>query len=274
MLLTGSGGYLYSLNLLNRGTVLWNSGGFGCGSTPTTTITNIGLWQMTGDNAIYNGGGGVTPIFVNSGIVRKTAGTGTSQIGFFSNQPGGLVDSKSGAIQFYCGGTNSIVGSYTTTSPGIIKFDAGIWTDGGGVLSGTGTIQFDGTTLNLRTNIVAGLLLAAGDVYITGTNLFQQAGSITNLTLDGATLHGTNNVTGTLTMDSGSLLDRIIVQPSGQLIFATAGSKLLYTGTIINQGTVTVSNGLLNVGGTPPTVISNGGLWQITGDYNTSYGGG
>src|SRR5258706_3906440 len=31
-----------------------------------------------------------------------------------------------------------------------------------------------------------------------------------------------------------------------------------------NQGTVTWSGAQLNAGSTPPTVISNGGLWQIT----------
>jgi hypothetical protein len=43
---------------------------------------------------------------------------------------------------------------------------------------------------------------------------------------------------------------------------------------LINQGTVVWSGGSLAVGGTPPTIISNGGTWTITGDANMNFGGG
>ncbi|MDB6025396.1 MAG: hypothetical protein JWM68_1619 [Verrucomicrobiales bacterium] len=273
----GSGSkYIYSLNVINQGTVTWSGGSIALGGTPTTTISNGGLWQITGNDSM-NYGGGAAPTWTNSGTLRKSAGGLTSYFGGcnFINQPGGLVDVLTGTLQLNGFDTNVLAGSFTATSPGMLTITGATWTDAGATASGTGVIQFTANTLNLRTNIIPGLKLASGDIYITGTNTFQQAGIITNLTLDGAALRGTNRVdNGTITMNSGNLLGRLTVQTNGQLLLTSPGSKLLYTANIINQGTVTMASGGVNVGGTPSTTISNGGLWQINGDFTIGYGGG
>jgi fibronectin-binding autotransporter adhesin len=164
------------------------------------------------------------------------------------------------------------VGGKTTGGEG------GSWTDAGGSASGSGINRFNVGALNLRTNTIPGLLLTGGGVFVTGTTTFQQAGAITNLTLDGSTLHGTNKVgSGTLTMNAGGADGQITVQPGGQLALATAGTKTLYNLTLLNQGTVTWSGGsIYGSGSGPATVISNGGLWQITGDagFYEGIGGG
>ncbi|MDB6125838.1 MAG: hypothetical protein JWQ71_4831 [Pedosphaera sp.] len=264
--------FLYSLNLTNRGTVTWQDGLLYVGSTPTSTILNSGLWQITGDNTLSYGGG-ATPMWTNSGILRKSAGTGVTYFTGcnFVNALGGLVDVLSGTLHLGGGNTNVIGGSFNVTSPATLSFFNGAWTDAGGAITGTGLRQFVGTTMYLRTNITPGLTYNNGDVYITGTNTFQQAGVITNLTIDGATLRGTNRVdNGTLTMNGGSLPDQLTIQPAGQVVFATAATKLLYNATIINQGTVTWTGGSINVGS---TAIFNGGLWQMAGDLTMTYGG-
>ena len=182
----------------------------------------------------------------------------------------------SGTLSF-SGGTNSVLGgSLTATTPGILNIAGGTWTDAGGSASGSGVNRFNGGTLNLRTNIIPGLLLSGGEVYVTGTTTFQQAGAITNLTLEGARLKGINRVgNGALTVNGGAMDGQLTVQAGGQLSLATGTTKLLYWLTLINQGTVSWSGGQLNGGSTPTTVISNGGLWQITGDntFGNPYGG-
>src|SRR5262249_3310340 len=107
---------------------------------------------------------------------------------------------------------------------------------------------------------------------ITGTNTFQKAGAITNLTLTGAVLHGTNKVAGTLTFQSGNMVDQLTVLPGGQLNLSGSGS--IYNLTLLNQGTVNWSGGTYTVGETPPTVFSTGGLWQTTAENNSLTGGG
>src|SRR5262249_30316275 len=95
---------------------------------------------------------------------------------------------------------------------------------------------------------------------------FQNAGAITNLTLDGATLSGSNRVSGSFVVNSGVLPGTLVVQPSGQLQLNTTANKFLDSLYLINQGTVTWNNGQLLNGGQPATVVSNGGQWLITSD--------
>ncbi|HWD20674.1 MAG TPA: hypothetical protein VHB20_15505 [Verrucomicrobiae bacterium] len=268
--------FLYSFSLVSRGIVSWNDGAFYIGGTPTTTISNGGTWQIACDNT-FNYGGGATPTWTNNGVIRKIAGTGATYFsGFnFVNLPGGTMEADGGVLQFSGGNSNVLGGTMLCASPAVLNISGGVWTDAGATASGTGLIQLTSGTLNLRTNVIPGLKLAGGDIYIVGTTNFQQAGVITNLNLDGATLHGTNFIdNGMLTMTSGSLVDRLTVSPHGTILFNTPTSKALYTATIINQGTVSWADGMLYVGGTPPTTIINSGTWDVQSDVAMVNGGG
>ena len=274
--LSGAAGkFLYNSAITNQGTVNWSGGSLSVGGNNlnTTIITNSGLWQMTSDYAM-NYGGGSPPIFLNSGIIRKTTTTGTSTFDEINlvNLASGIVDIESGTFTLAPITTNFLGGSFNMAASAAINFNGGNWTDAGGVISG-GIIIFNGGNFYFRTNIIAGIKFIAGYIFIN-PNTFQQDGAITNLTLDGAVLEGTNTVAGTLTINSSSLPGQLTVLPAGQLVFATAGSKLLYGLNLINQGTVLWSGGELAVGGTPGTVISNGGSWQMSSDDTMAYGGG
>jgi len=268
----GGGLFFYNFALTNQGTVTWSSGlmSVGGNNSDTTTIANQGLFQIISDSSI-NYGGGSRPILLNSGTVRKVQTTGTTYIGMdLINLPSGLVDVESGTLQFSALQTNVLGGSFTATAPGRINF-VGNQTDAGGSVSGTGTAQFNGGTFYLRTNPIPQLRLTSGYVYVDA-NTFQQAGAITNLTLEGAQLRGTNRVAGMLTIDSGDIADIVTVLPGGELVLGANGSGThLYSSTLINQGTVLWNGGLLSVG---DTVISNGGTWTITSDSSMNYGGG
>ena len=167
--------------------------------------------------------------------------------------------------------TNSQFGG-TLNAVGLIDLAGGTWTDAGGVATGTGTNRFFSGTLNLRTNIPPNLQLVGGNIFITGTNTFQNSGAITNLTLDGATLGGTNIVSGgTLTVNSSALAGQLTVQPDGQLVFATSATKAISPLTLFNRGTVLLNGGGVSSGN---TIIVNSGLWQMPGDFGLGYGGG
>jgi len=161
---------LYWLTLINQGTVTWSGGNLQGGSTPTTVISNGGLWQVTGDYVFHNPFGGLPMTWTNSGTLRKSAGSGLSQINDFNlfNQASGVIETLAGTFHFN-GGTNSALGgTLTATAPGIMNIAGGTWTDAGGSASGTGINRFNGGTLNLRTNIIPGLLLTGGEVIVTG----------------------------------------------------------------------------------------------------------
>jgi hypothetical protein len=265
---------LYGLTLLNQGDVAWSAGSLSVGGNPGTVISNGSVWTMTGDVSMNNGGGN-RPAFYNYGTLRKMTTAGASSLSGVDliNFPTGLVDVQTGTLQLSATQTNILGGTFNVLSPATITIFGGTSVDSAGVVTGNGTFQFTSGTLILRTNTLVGLKLAGGDVYLSATT-FQQTGAITNLTLDGSTLRGTNRLAGTLTFNSGGLIDVLTVQPGGQLLLATSGSKLLYGATLLNQGDVIWSGGGLAVGGTPGTIVSNGGAWTMTSDGSISYGGG
>ncbi len=268
---TGSAKNLYSLTLVNQGSVSWTGGTLQGGSTPTTVVSNGGVWQATTDSSFYNYWGN-SLVFTNAGILRKSGGSGTTTIQGvnFVNQPGGLIDSLSGTFSFNGAASSILGGSLSASAPGVTTIVGGTWTDAGGTASGSGTNRFSGGILNLRTNIIPGLGLNGGEVYVVA-NTFQQAGAITNLTLDGSQLRGTNVVgSGSLTINSGGVDGQLTILPAGQLAFPTPSAKNVYSLLLLNQGTVNWSGGTLQGGSTPTTIVSNGGLWQVTGD-NTFY---
>ena len=270
---SSNGLFLYNLAITNQGTLTWSGGSLAVGgnNSETTYITNSGLFQIFGDYAL-NYGGGASPLLFNAGIVRKFTGAAPDKTGIgmdLINLPSGLVDVLAGTIQFTPTGSNVLGGTFTATSPGQINFLERMSMPAS-TASGTGTIQDVGGNFYLRTNIVPGIKLTGCDIYITGTTTFQNVGAITNLILDGAVLHGTNRVSGNLTVNSGNLVDTLTVLPSGQLVVGVGGSQF-YNFNLFNQGTFSWSGGSISVGN---TIISNGGNWNITGDANVSYGGG
>lgn len=270
---------LYSATITNFGTVVWDNGSLSVGgsNSETTRIHNQGLWQIGADVAM-NYGGGSRPVFNNLGTVQKIAGPGQTTFSAldFLNRPGATVEVKSGTLRFSPFQTNTFAGTFNAAAGTSMIFfsspNSG-FADAGGTTTGAGTFQFISGNFYLQTNPVPGIQLLGGDLYIN-TNTFQNAGAITNLTIDGASLHGPQRVSGTLTLNSGSLDNEVLILPTGQLVLATPGSKLLYSSRLLNQGLLDWQQGSLAVGGTPPTVISNGALWQIRGSDAMNYGGG
>jgi hypothetical protein len=162
-------------------------------------VENEGLFEFLADRDVYGING--NPPFANTGTVRKSGGTGTARIGINSSYPVqfenlGLIESQSGVLQLFGGGT--LGGQLVTATGARVELVGGTWTQLAvdvPVVSGSGSSRFTGGTLRL-VNSIPNLQLTGGTVVLLPT--FQAGGAITNLVLDGATLNGTNTVTGTL----------------------------------------------------------------------------
>jgi hypothetical protein len=217
---------------------------------------------MQGNLQLDRAWGSPPASFINSGTLRKSVGGGTGQMGDastdyniqFSNA--GQVVVQSGTLNFYGGGP--ISGGYQAAAGMVIGFESGDWVAAGPLISGQGQVRVDGTTLTLPTAVVPGLVVAGGTLML-GPGF--QGGSITNLTLSGLTLLVTNQVTGVLNWQGGTLSGALTVASNG-LFNITSVTYL--SGVLTNWGTVAWSGGyfqLLN-----GSVVQNLGLWDMQGN--------
>src|SRR6185369_14664616 len=96
---TAANKFLDTLNLINQGTVTWNAGQLLNGGQPSTVISNGGQWFITGDYS-FNGFSAQTntPVWINTGLLRKSGGIGTSIINNFNfnTQPSGVIQADTG----------------------------------------------------------------------------------------------------------------------------------------------------------------------------------
>ncbi len=257
----------------------------------TVNIHGIGQLNLTGGpinnlpggiidfktNQIWTGFPAAT--FYNAGLLRKTGGTGISQIGYpsypisFTNA--GTVEADTGTIIFDSGG--QIDGNYQAASNATINFALGTFTVGNPVLSGAGTNKFTGTSLTLLNNLIPGLQLAGGSLNLGPAF---QGGNITNLNLPGMTLAGTNTITGTailaggftgvLTVASNAVVTGLSGISQGALIVA-GGATVSWTNGGAYTGSVTVlTNGVLNIDWNQLTTtmtgsLTNAGLVNVRG---------
>ncbi|MGA2176288.1 MAG: immunoglobulin domain-containing protein [Verrucomicrobiota bacterium] len=253
--------YLESGALTNFGTVLW-SGDYIEGGL-TTLFVNNGLWLAQGDNDLeyyyYN-----TSAFLNNGVFRKLGGTGYTYVSipFINN---GQVDAETGTVYFDDGG--QIGGNYISAPGTAIYFAGGSFTNATPAgFAGPGAVELYGT-LTLLSDQIPSLPLNNGTLILGPA--FQNNGAITNLTLSGAALQGSNLVTGTLNWTAGYLSSSLTVAPGGVLNISSTAQKELYinyynSSSLVNFGTVVWSGGELI--GTAQTAVTNNGLWLVQTD--------
>jgi choice-of-anchor C domain-containing protein len=292
--ISGSGTKDLENALTNEGTVTWTG-------TGGLTVVNNGsasyqgaIWNRT--NAVFNIATDENincyfcssyELFNNEGTLEKSAGTGTTDIGIlFTNL--GTVEASEGTLDFNNGG--AIGGAYTADSGAAINFTDGSFTADTAAISGPGTVAQTAGTLTLVSNVIANLALNGGTVVLAPTF---QGGVITNLTLAGSTLSGSNTVTGTLTcgggfsgpllVESGATMNwsggtasaPLTVANNGALIISGSGTKVLEN-TLTNEGTVTWTGTggitVYNDLGSYRGAIWNlpGGLFNIATDENVN----
>jgi len=135
----GSNKFINGATLTNEGTMAWKTGN-ALYFQNSANLANKGTIDLQADSAmVYNGGAAGS--FVNTGLIKKTGGTGTSSIGNnlgFDNQ--GVVDVTSGTIQLPSNFTNN------GTLNGVGTFATNVLTNAGHVAPGgsPGTLTLSG----------------------------------------------------------------------------------------------------------------------------------
>ena len=247
---------LFGTAITNNGIINWQNGALFF--SPTTTFTNNGTMNISGDNPFQNNPGPGT--FFNTGTITKTStGTTLFTIGSFRNSGtinlnGGLFDLgndfiNTGTISFNTGSLNQTAGIFSNNA--------------GSVISGTGSFtNGSGGTLDLNSNLV-----------FPSTVLFSNTGTISgpgNLTINNDfTFQGTIGGSGNFTINanstwSGGSLDRALIIPATRnLVLNTLNSKLIGA-PITNNGTINWQDGSLFF--TTTASLTNNGVMNINGD--------
>jgi hypothetical protein len=282
--------------LTNAGTVIWS----GVGNWQAKNYANFynlsgGLFDIQTDQTLASSPGA---IFDNGGTVRKSVGSSSSwaSTSFYFNNHGN-VEVLNGGLFF--GGLVTNIGAMSALSPivppldGTIAFNAGgfiggeffatngagfnlnggAWTLTDPVFSGSGQYKFNGQSLTLTSDVISNLTLAGGYLYLSDTF---QGGSITNLTLSGSALLGTNVVTGTLNWTGGyigfqSLGGALTIASNGVMNASGSATKYLQ-GAFTNAGVVHWSGGNWQSSGQAALWNLAGGLFDIQSDQSMSAG--
>ena len=252
----------------NQGTVNWQAGSI-------DVISGYYWWGgFNGNGEIWNQPGGVWNLqcdqamnwwsgdeqFNNAGVLRKNTTFGTTTIyPYFQNS--GSVEAQTGTIQFYEGGGN-LGGNFIADAGAAIVLNGAYSGDPALSLSGAGSFYFEGGTLTLLTNVAPNLQMTGGTIVLDPSF---QGGTITNLTLDGATLSGTNTVSGSLALYNSSVNGMLTV---------LAGGVCSVSGTTFGQKTVLdiASNGVLNIGVPGGNVVAFQGPVTNQGTVNWQAG--
>jgi len=273
--LSGSSTKTLSGFLTNAGTLTWaGTAMFTIGSTGVLHNLAAGVMDIQCDELLNYSSG--SPLLVNDGTIRKTAGTGTTtiEVGFVNS---GTVDAQVGVIrfntqdkvfsagsQFLGAGTNLLDSGNVTLAGGIHAQNlelAGAALAGEGMLSGTMSWTSGNIATNARLTVAAdGVLQLRGNAgkYLYGT--LTNAGQVTWSGIGSLTLFGTihNQAGGVFEARNDELLN----YSSGTPVFINDGvfRKAQSTGTtsveveFFNNGTVDVQTGTVQFGLQPKTL--------------------
>ncbi len=261
-----SGGTILNLvDLENHGTIAIAAGA-GLPMAANAVIDNTGTLDLTGDGDAT--GSSASGTINNTGTLKKSAGSGTSDISASFNDQGGMIEVDSGTLALGDGGsvatsaggnyqvapaavlqindTRSIAGSFVGSGGGVVQFNAMFTVEGAGA-----TFDFPAGMLQWTANgLAAPATSPAPTVTNTGTVLIPDG--------DGYNLDGLTIVnTGTLQLGQGvgaslELNDLTVINNQGTLDFDGADS-LGSEGTINNTSTGAV------VASAPPTLSSSVG---------------
>ena len=240
---------------------------------PGTSIINQAgaTFDFQADASLSNAYGLYTGVsFTNSGILQKSAGTGTSSISFSLSNTGTIeVDSgtlyQSGSFSNFSG-TTLTGGTYFVSGTGQFEFA------GANIVTNAASIILDGTSSEIintsNGNALAGFTTnaAAGQFTVQDGGSFTTAGALSNageITVSGAS---TLTISGALTQSGGSTI------LAGGTLSSTTSTVTISGGVLGGTGTVegNVNNPSVQVS---PGTIDSAGTLTIQGNYTQGAGG-
>ncbi len=266
-----------SLNrrLDNSGTVTWTAGRIIGDETPVLNNHVGALFDTQVDATLFESNDGTVKTFNNSGTVRKSAGTGTSEwLGVFNHS--GVADVQTGTLhpsgtvtlntstnlgpgRLYLTGA-TINGTITNAAGANVEFASGTLSGTGtliGTLNWTGGIFGPGGTLTIATN---GTLVASG---ATDKSLNRQLDNLGTITWTAGRIIGDSSPV--LNNQAGALFD---VQTDARLFDSNDGTVKTFN----NSGTVRKSAGTGT--GTWNGLFNNASLLSVQSGGVSLAGGG
>jgi hypothetical protein len=245
LMFTASDGFVLNGRTLdNAGTATWTGSEDVSGSNGGVFNNLRGATvDLQGDGRFFIGLSQSS--FVNAGILRKSAGSGSTTINnVFINT--GTVEADTGTLSLAGGGTGS--GTFTAAAGGTLEVAGPYVLDIGSAVTGAGTIRFSGN----GAVTVAATDTAANTTVTGGPVNFLNDATLPSLTLSGGTVSVGNRLT-----------------VSG-LLSVTTASTLSGTGSTRANGGMALSGRLTVIGGP----LDNVGLATVTGAASIALGGG
>jgi hypothetical protein len=239
----------------------------------------------------YNDGTGIgTPAVINQGTVRKSAGSGTSNINtpFYNS---GTLDVQSGTLAVNGGGSGS--GVFQAEAGATLAYPANYEVDG--LMTGPGTNLLNGGVLTLKGSIAGQLVWVSGRIGTDSSGTVATNGVLVGAGNGNLDFSGVMTNAGTIRLTSG--IFRCIVlssygggygllvnSPGGLIDFQADVGLDVYndltgvgTPTVINQGTVRKSAGTGTSGVNPlffnsGTLDAQSGTLSLNGTYDLTGG--
>lgn len=241
----------------------WNSPGTTTiGTSGSLTISgaenNLASHNLTNNGTVTHTGGAVrggSTTITNNGLWLSAVAFNTEMNGdfgggmSFNNAAGGTFRKTTGTLFTTTGNVNFNNAGLVDVQDGVLTVNAGAATTGAEFrTSGSGVI-------NLTNYELSGSILFAGD----GNR--HNAGIIS----------GTHSISGTLNFTGGNFnsTGTTTVASDGQLVLAAAENDIAGGRVLINNGTVTHTNGSVRSGG--GSSWQNNGLWVDSASSNTGY---
>ena len=249
-------------------------------------IENSGTFDIRGDGDIHYNSGGTKTRFENTGTLKKTSGTASTDIST-SLDNDGSVEVSSGTLDLPGGSdpgsSESSSGDFLAGEGATLRFSGSHRLSGAGSsVSGTGTVSFPTSTSTIAVDDYD----VAGTTSITGAAVeFEAPATTKTLDFSSGTLRGSATVSvpagGTASWSGGHMTgtgrtlisDASDSRPAATLSVSGSSDKALLGGRVLeNAGTTTFSGTHISSG--TGAVIENSGTFEIRGDGDIHYNSG
>ena len=258
-------------------------------------LTNSGTIDLQGDSSVYLNSVAGTTAVVNSGTIKKSAGTSVSNFNVaLTAQSGAQFLVQSGTV--YADAITSTGAAFTVSSGATLTFYYGgnRTFDAASTISGAGLTQMQGGTATINGTLSTPLNISGGTVTINSA----ATQTIPTLTMAGGTFNGTSNVnlsgaamtwtggiiggSGTLAIPGGTVItlngyptfDSRPITNNGTINFTATNYIYVQNNSVLtNNGTIDMQNdAAMYLNGTAgSTAVVNNGTIKKSGGTGTSY---
>ncbi|HET8945508.1 MAG TPA: hypothetical protein VFQ07_00860, partial [Candidatus Polarisedimenticolia bacterium] len=261
--------------LETNGTTTWTGTGdiATCTSGHTCVIANTGTWDIQNNQNVTLSLGGTTT-FLNTGTVRKTAGTGIFSFQVQMNNDS-LVDITvpGGTLGLDNGGTSN--GSFTGSAGTTLRFGGTTTCNAGSSIAASTVASTSGGTTNINGSYNASTqtTLSSGTLNLNGAGPFNTGA----LVMSGGVIGGTGTFTASLasTWSGGTMTGSGTTTFNAGLSMSGSGKNLQAGRRLDTNGTTTWSAGDINTCTSGFTcTINNTGTWDIQSNQTVTLTGG